>query len=258
MLRGLYDFILWTSTVYWHGDSVESGEPGESADLPQPVHNNEVSNKLCLTIYDWLDMMLNRKQMNVTQWHWIMTDMEESPQSAKQPITNSVEKTLLTWMWSTFSLTLMRLKWIQNPNPQLSEIMARLTCQIFPVHPEVDLGMNVFLISQCILSPNTNSASYGINIITTFQTLLDTTCYNFLPFSCLLPCHCSMPPLLLLCSPTWGERLLLTCFSMFLQFPIPTTLVFCFITGLSFLLIISLMIVMCSWPSIKFYNLLLR
>ena len=52
MLRGLYDSVLRTSTVDRHGNSAESGEPGESADLPQPVHNNEVSNKLCLTIYD--------------------------------------------------------------------------------------------------------------------------------------------------------------------------------------------------------------
>ena len=85
-----------------------------------------------------------------------------------------------------------------------------------------------------------------------------SSCYNFLPFSYVLPCLCSTISLLPLCSFTWGDQPLLTHLPVVL-FPFYYfSLVPYFITGLSLPLIISLTVVMFPQYSTKFYNLLLR
>ena len=75
-------------------------------------------------------------------------------------------------------------------------------------------------------------------------------CYNFFPFSCILPCLCGMISLLLLCSFTQGDWPLLTCLPVILFFLHHFPLVSHLITGLSLPLIISLMVVMFFPPNI--------
>ena len=83
-------------------------------------------------------------------------------------------------------------------------------------------------------------------------------CYNFLPFSCILPCLHNTIPLLPLCTFTWGDPPPLTCLPVVLLLLYCPSLVSYLITGLSLSLIISLMVVTFPQPSTKFYNLLLR
>ena len=91
-----------------------------------------------------------------------------------------------------------------------------------------------------------------------FTGIPHTKCYNFLPFSCILPHLCSPISLLPLCSFTWGDRPLLTCLPVIL-FPLyHSFLVLYLITGLSLPLTTFLMVVMFPRYSTKFYNLLLR
>ena len=92
--------------------------------------------------------------------------------------------------------------------------------------------------------------------ISEFEQLL--VCYNFLPFSCVLPCLCSTISLLPLRPFIWGDWPLLTCLPVVFPPLYHSSLVPYLITGLSLPLIISLAVVMFSQYSTKFYNLLLR
>ena len=89
-------------------------------------------------------------------------------------------------------------------------------------------------------------------------SVITRPCYKFLPFSCLLPYHCSTTSLLLLCSPTWGDRLPLTRLPILLLLFDLSSLVSYLVTGLYLFLIISLMVIMFPQHSTQFYDLLLK
>ena len=159
----------------------------------------------------------------------------------------------------TYPLKQLTQQWKQLQN--LSKILQKICVILLLVYVASPLVVNIRIAPICqrwirndILVFNQYSSSSFSLPLTLPWTLTSAKhyfwnsihCYNFFSFSCLLSCCYSMPSLLLLHSPTWGDWSLLTYLSIILfllDFP---SLVLHLSIGLSSPLTISLMIVMCS------------
>ena len=137
---------------------------------------------------------------------------------------------------------------IPDPNPANPfNVMATPPVPSSQICIPVSVNPAIIVQTPANLIPPSCLTAMSIQTPTSDTTM--SKCYNFLPFSCLLPCCCSTSPLLPLCSSTQGDCSLLTCLSVTLLFLDLPSLVSHFFTGLSSPLTISLAIVMCSQHS---------
>ena len=169
----------------------------------------------------------------------------------------------LTWMWMESCTALYSMSDGSCGSPFLPSPMhcyphphccSALLPFSTPSHPP--LSLSIVPWDMVLLLKNNIITCVVAHVVMLFFAV--TLCYNFLPFSCILPCLCSTISLLPLCSIAQGDPPLLTCLPVILLLIYHSSLASYLITGLSPSLIISLTVVMFSLHSTKFYNLLLR